>query len=280
MSVDVTGMLIAGLRQPAPAARIEMLRILAMLEETRALPALGALHQTERDPHVLRALRWAGSVITAAAQRGYTTDAALRAFFRLDGGPSPEEIEEQRKLAKLKEEMDIDRIRNQQDDLKRQASNTAMMGATAMMLGGAGIAASVMLSTLAGAGGEDSQLPERGGVIPPQRPTQSDIEMWVTRLGDFDARARRNAAIELRGLNNPAALPHLAHRFALETTPEVRQEVQAAGKALYFHWLRWEQVSAKERAEAAAPPPEAAAPNAADILARAKAAREARKKHR
>ena len=145
------------------------------------------------------------------------------------------------------------------------------------MMGGMGIAASVMLSTLGGVvGGESGDKPEVGLAIDPQRPTNNDVSAWVARLRHPDSRTRRSAAIELRSLNNLAALPALAHRFALEPVPEVRQEIQATGKALYYNWIRWEQVQAKERAEAKPEP--ANGPSAAEIFARAQAAREKKKR--
>jgi hypothetical protein len=272
----ITEKLIHGLNNPMPAARIEMLRTLAMLEETAALPALRSLFERESDPAVREAIRWAGGILSAAAGRGHSTDLGVRQHFRLDWGPTPEELDEQAKLKKLQEQMELDRIRQQQNEMGSKIAGTAAMGAAAAMMGGMGIAASVMLSTLTGSGGESGNKPEVGLAIDPQRPTNNDISAWVGRLRHPDSRTRRTAAIELRSLNNLAALPALAHRFALEPVPEIRQEIQAAGKALYYNWIRWEQVQAEQRPEATPPP--SSGPSAAEIFARAQAAREKKKR--
>jgi hypothetical protein len=208
--------------------------------------------------------------------RGHSTDLGVRQHFRLDWGPTPEELEEHAKLKKVQEQMDLDRIRQQQTEVGSKAASTAAWGAAAAVMGGMGMAASVMLSSLAGSGGESGNTPEVGLAIDPQRPTQNDVSAWVARLRHPDSRTRRSAAIELRALNNLAAMAPLANRFALEPVPEVRQEIQTTGKALYYNWIRWEQVQAQERAEAKPEPTRG--PSAAEILARAQAAREKKKR--
>ncbi|MCC7207204.1 MAG: hypothetical protein IT323_07860 [Anaerolineae bacterium] len=267
--------LIHGLNNPNPAARIEMLRMLAMLEETAALPTLRSLSERESDPAVRETIRWTGGIIAAAAARGHSTDLGVRQHFRLDWGPSPDELEERAKLKKLHEQMELDRIRQQQDEVGSKVAGTAAWGAAAAMMGGLGVAASVMLSSLTGSG-ESGEKPEIGLAIDPQRPTDNDITAWANRLRHPDSRTRRSAAVELRTLNNLAALAPLAHRFALEPVPEVRQEIQASGKALYYNWIRWEQVQAEERAQTKPEP--TTGPSAAEIFARAQAAREKKKR--
>jgi HEAT repeat protein len=275
--------LVSGLKHTSPLVRIETLRILAMLEETEALPALRALLTTETDPDVRTVLKWAGMALWQAEQRGYTTRAAIYKFFRLDRAPSPEELEEQKKLKMLEQQADIDRIRNQQDSLGQRAANTALWGAVGMALGGTGMGASMMLSSAMGimsGTGEDDARPAEGKPIEPQRPTNTDISVWLNRLREDDPRRRRAAIAELRALNNLAAMPYLAYHFALDLDLDVRDDAQLAGKTLYFNWAYSEEVAAREAADLTAAKPAAPEPpsNAAEILARAQAAREARKK--
>ncbi len=275
--------LISGLKHTSPHIRVETLRVLAMLEETQALPALRAMLTTETDPDVRAVLKWAGMVLWEAEQRGYSTRAAIRAFFRLDRGPSPEELEEQKKLKMLEQQLEIDRIRNQQDELGKQAASTVMWGAAGMVLGGAGMGASMMISSAMGrmAGSvEHEARPDGGKPIEPQRPTNTDISIWLGRLREEDPRTRKAAIAELRTLNNLAAMPYLAYHFALDPDMDVRSDAQLAGKSLYFNWAYSEEVAASEKAESTAAKPAASGPpsDAAEILARAQAAREARKK--
>ncbi len=119
-----------------------------------------------------------------------------------------------------------------------------------------------------------------GKPIDPQRPTNIDISRWLARLREDDPRHRRTAITQLRTLNNLAAMPYLAYHYALDPDMDVRNEAQAAGKTLYYNWAYSEELGLKERAEKTAATPAIAEPpsNAAEILAKAQAAREARKK--
>jgi hypothetical protein len=275
--------LVSGLKHASPLARVETLRVLAMLEETQALPALRAMLTTETDPDVRTVLKWAGMVLWEAKQRGYSTRAAIREFFRLDRGPSPEELEEQKKLKMLEQQAEIERIKNQEDALGRQAAGAVMWGAAGMMLGGAGLGASMMLSSAMGmmaGSAEDDARPAGGKPIEPQRPTNTDISVWLTRLREEDPLRRRAAIVELRTLNNLAAMPYLAYHFALDPDMDVRNDAQRAGKSLYFNRAYSEEVAAGQKTEQAPAKPAAleSPSNAAEILARAQAAREARKK--
>jgi hypothetical protein len=238
---------------------------------------------TESDPDVRTVLKWAGMALWQAEQRGYTTRAAIYKFFRLDRAPSPEELEEQKKLKMLQQQAEIDRIRSQEDSLGQRAAGTAMWGAVGMALGGAGMGASMMLSSAMGmlsGTGEEDRRPGEGKPIEPQRPTNTDISIWLNRLREDDSRRRRAAIAELRTLNNLAAMPYLAYHFALDPDMDVRDDAQLAGKTLYFNWAYSEEVTAGEAAAPTAAKPAVQEPpsNAAEILARAQAAREARKK--
>lgn len=49
--------------------RVETLRILAMVEEVRALPAIAQVYQTDPEPGVRQVAGWAGQIIYAAKRR-------------------------------------------------------------------------------------------------------------------------------------------------------------------------------------------------------------------
>lgn len=79
------------LYDPDPRKRIEALRILAMVEETRAINAILLVYKNDPDEGVRAVAKWAGSLIWQAKERGHTTEAALEAYFK---GARVAELEE------------------------------------------------------------------------------------------------------------------------------------------------------------------------------------------
>lgn len=69
------------LRDPDPRVRVETLRILAMVEETRALEAIRWIFQNDPEPGVREVADWAGRLVWAAEQRGHSTQRALEEMF-------------------------------------------------------------------------------------------------------------------------------------------------------------------------------------------------------
>ncbi len=73
--------LIHALHDPDPTRRIQMLQVVAMLEETRAIQTVHDLFKSDPDPQVRQTAKWAGSLLWQAQQRGYSTDSAVEAHF-------------------------------------------------------------------------------------------------------------------------------------------------------------------------------------------------------
>jgi hypothetical protein len=69
------------LRDSDPRVRVETLRILAMVEETRALEAVRWIFQNDPEPGVREVADWAGRLIWEAQQRGHSTQRALEELF-------------------------------------------------------------------------------------------------------------------------------------------------------------------------------------------------------
>lgn len=69
------------LRDPDPRIRVETLRILAMVEETRALEAVRWMYKNDPEPGVREVASWAGRLIWAAYQRGHSTQRAIEELF-------------------------------------------------------------------------------------------------------------------------------------------------------------------------------------------------------
>lgn len=69
------------LRDADPRIRVAALRILAMVEETRALAAIQWIYQNDPEPGVRAVAQWAGNLIWQAQQRGHSTQRAIEEIF-------------------------------------------------------------------------------------------------------------------------------------------------------------------------------------------------------
>ncbi|HVO43046.1 MAG TPA: HEAT repeat domain-containing protein [Aggregatilineales bacterium] len=288
---------VEGLKHPNPAARIEMLRVLAMVEEVEALPALRKMLPTETDAVVIEEIKRTGQVLWDAQQRGHSTDAGISVQFKLHLQKSQAEIEEEKKLASYKAQLESQMIRDKKDSTLRTTGIALAAGVLGSVAGGSSVGIAAAMSTMSNVNVDLGSGPERPQIgseaIPPQRPSDSDITIWVKRLKELDAQKRRTALIELRNLNNPAALPHLAASYSTDPDPTVRDEARRSGKHIYYNWLYWELTQAAAQTPSNAPastgtpaasqPPSPPTPvttsnpqDVADILAKAEAARRAR----
>jgi hypothetical protein len=75
------------LSDPDPHVRVETLRILAMVEETRALPAVRWIFQNDPEPGVREVANWAGRLLWQAHKRGHSTEKALEAMYNRPMSP-------------------------------------------------------------------------------------------------------------------------------------------------------------------------------------------------
>lgn len=238
--------LLANLNNPQPSVRIDVTRVLSMVEETRALKAIGDRYRVETDANVRGVLAWAGKQLYTAQQRGYSTlDEVFRMFnvqAEIDNMTSEAEAE---LLKRLQDNLDADLARQQQDAARRRMGGAVAMGMAGAMLGGASMGAGMMMDAALNMGGNASsnmgQRPQVGQHrAPATMPTQSDINVWVKRLRESPTPAEREkATVELATLNNPAALPFLASAFKSDASPQVQAAAQRAGKRLYCSALYW-----------------------------------------
>ncbi len=77
--------LLGGLHHSNPATRLDVVRVLAMLDETRALEPLRERYNLETDESIREAITWAGKRLFLADQAGYSTIDELFKYFNLDG---------------------------------------------------------------------------------------------------------------------------------------------------------------------------------------------------
>ena len=238
--------LLANLSNPQAPVRIDVARVLSMVEETRALKAIGERYKIETDAAVRTVLAWAGKQLYAAQQNGYSTlDEVFRMFnvqAEIDHMTSEAEGE---LLKRLQENLDADLARQQQDAARRRMSGAVAMGVAGAMLGGASMGAGMMMDAALNMGGNaSSNLGSAAAGRPAARPGDHAHPDGHQRLGQASAEAslpadREKATIELASLNNPAALPFLASAFMSDPSPQVQAAAQRAGKRLYCSALYW-----------------------------------------
>ena len=241
--------LLGGLKNPQASVRLDVVRVLGMLDEVRALEALRAHYPAETDESVRKAIAWAGKRLYQAQQAGYSTIDEIFRYYGIDREieNTPDAAEE----AMLKQmEYDLNRTLQQRQERAnlKQAGLAAATGlGLGMVAGSSAMGFSAFSGGLsAGAGAASSNLgssrPEMNRTrTPAVAPSNADISIWLRRLREGKAPDQREqAAIELAQLNNPAALPHLAVVFITDTAPKVRQVAQKFGKVLYWNAAYWE----------------------------------------
>ncbi|MCZ7538546.1 MAG: HEAT repeat domain-containing protein [Anaerolineae bacterium] len=243
----IDGTLIAGLNHASASVRLDVVRVLGMVEETRALDPLRARYPTEPDETVRRAIAWAGSRLFQAQQKGHTTVDAVCRNFGVDRAleNTPDAVEAEL-LRKLQDQFDRDLLNMKERQNVRRAGTALAAGLGGAMLGGASLGAMAMAGTLlSGTSSLSSGLegrPVSGATrTPATRPSEVPIEVWVRRLRESTSPEQRaQAALELAQLNNPRALPHLAAAFLGDTSAHTRETAERCGKALYWSITYWE----------------------------------------
>ncbi len=270
--------LLERLKDPSPTVRIGVLRVLAMLEETLALPVLRGMVNTEQDTDVLPTLKWAGNLIWRAQQSGYTTEAGMHQFFRLDLQKTDADKKEEELLEKMQYQFDMEMLKAKQASNNRKLGQSIVMGALGAALSGTALGANILMNSASNnaktPSASDTPRPAIGSQpITPQRPTDFDISIWIEQLKADDPTQRQKAIFELRSLNNTAALPFIAELYATDPDTTVKDEAQRCGKALYFNWVFW--APQEKKPDPALPAPQS---EVAQILEKAEAARRARKK--
>ncbi len=238
--------LLKALNHPRPDVRISTARLLGVLEETRALGAVGQRYRAETDPAVREALAWAGQRLHAAHQAGYSTLNEIFRHFGIDREiANREDPAEAELMKKMQDSLDMELMKMRGDAATKKAGLT-----TAVAIGGAlaGLPVGGMINAAMQPGAEwaESNMgvnrPQIGVQrVPAAAPSTADITVWVRRLRESpDPAQRARAAGELATLNNPAALPILAAAFVADRAPQVQQAAQRAAKLIYWNALYWQ----------------------------------------
>lgn len=300
--------LLSGLTSSQPETRLDVVRVLGMLDETQALPRLRERYAVESDAHVREAITWAGKRLYQAQQAGYSTLDEIFRHFRIDAEieTASDETEDEL-LRRMQDRFDSD-LRDMQQRAVRKRIGTALaagLAGSAVGMSPLGTALHAMKPGAEAAGGNLGGPDLSVKRTPATAPTNAEIDVWLKRLQSAPTpEQREQAVIELQQLNNPRALPALARVFVTGESPKVRQAAQQHGKILYWRAVYWAMTQdgslAREmqrRAEAlgkklpravkdapAAPDVQTAPPNdqqvdVGDILRKAEEARKKRKRN-
>lgn len=239
--------LLNGLDSPQPEVRLDVARVLGMLDETRALDKLRERYAVETEPAVKEAIAWAGKRLYQAQQAGYSTVDELFRYFGVDreieNMPDATEAE---MMKKLQDNLDRDLLSMQQRAAKRKAGLTAAATIGGMMMGGGAVGMMALTGAMQpGAEAASSGMGDRPQIgtrrAPATAPSNAPIDVWAKRLREAPMpEAREQAALELAQLNNPKALPYLAAAFVGDSSPKVQQAAQRHGKILYWGMVYWD----------------------------------------
>lgn len=210
--------LIQMLYHPDAGIRRQAALVVGMVEETSALVALEQRVREESDSNVKKVIMWAGNRVQHAEQRGFSTIDAIFDYFQinreLSSGIDPEEAE---------------LLRHQALILQNSASN-GILGD--IRLGSMMTVDSIKTGHL---GKRDSDKKSLLRLLPTE-PTDIDISVRIKRLMDgSDMKRQKNAAIELRDINNPQALPYLALVYYRKENLEINDYIEHTGKVLYWN---------------------------------------------
>lgn len=192
--------------------------VIGAVEEVTAFVALQQRAREETDDNIRRVVMWAGKRVQHADKRGYSTIDAIFDYFKIDreiqSGIDPEEAE-----------------------LLRHQSNVV----TGTPSGG--IFSDIKLgSTLTADDIKTGRLGQRMADkksllrLPPIQPTDTNIQQKIKQLlNSADPYRQKNAALALREINNPDALPYLALVYYRNENPELQTTIEKATKALYWN---------------------------------------------
>src|SRR5690606_6864305 len=139
--------LLKGLDHADAAVRLDVARVLGMLDETRALEPLRRRYEIEPDANVRAVIAWAGRRVYEAQQPGYYTLNALYRYFNVDRELARvQDAAEQALLRQLEQGLDTDLRQQLEKASKRRMGLTLAAGIGGTMLAGplGGLAAARM----------------------------------------------------------------------------------------------------------------------------------------
>jgi len=189
--------------------------IIGTVEETGALMALQQRAREETDDNIRKVVMWAEKRVQQAEKHGFSTIDAIFDYFKIDreiqSGIDPEEAEF---------------LRHHSDVAGSITSNTVFTF-------GSMLTADEIKTGRLGQRKTDKKSLLR---LPPVQPTDTNIQLKIKQLmNGKDTRRQKNAALALKEINNPSALPYLALVYYRNDNPEIQDMIERATKILYWN---------------------------------------------
>ncbi|MDQ7027671.1 MAG: HEAT repeat domain-containing protein [Anaerolineae bacterium] len=235
--------LIENLNNPKVQSRIASVYILGMVDEVRAIDTLRKRYARESNHQMKQAMQTVGGQLAKAKREGYDTIEAICEHFHIN--------KELQMLASEDEEAKIREIqkntsRNKKDDnfndqLWSAASEMLQGGAMAAGIGTPGMNNVVNVDMTSNLGNTTDVINLHNKRIPPVRPRNDDISLWIQRLmTEDDPDTRINIIIQIANMHNIAALPYLANVYWTDEDERVKVSAKKYGTLLYLNAIYWQ----------------------------------------
>lgn len=210
--------LIQKLYNPESGIRRQAALIVGMVQETAALAALEQRLREESDSNIKQVVMWAGKRVQHAQKNNFSTIDAIFEQFGIDrelaSGIDPEEIE----------------LLRHQSYSNSGESHAGVFGDIRL---GSTMTADQIKTGRLGARSADKKAMLR---LPSMQPTNTDVSLKIKQVMNGDnPKRQKNAAIALREINNPEALPYLALMFHRNENPDIQDIIERSGKLLYWN---------------------------------------------
>lgn len=234
--------LIENLNNPKVQSRIASVYILGMVDEVRAIDALRKRYARESNHQMKQAMQAVGGQLAKVKREGHDTVEAICEQFNINkelqmlaGADDEAKIREiQKKTSHSKKDDDFN------DQLWGAASGLVQGGAMAAGMG-APMNNSLSIDLGSNLGNTSDVINQQNKRIPPVRPGNDDISMWIQRLmTEPDPDTRVNIIIQIANMHNIAALPYLANVYWTDDDEQVKASAKKYGKLMYLNAIYWQ----------------------------------------
>jgi len=225
------------LNHPEAKKRLLAMNTLDMIDEVRALNAISARVPIEMNLDVEKRLKEVGRRLNALKRDGYDTVDAICEHYNV-----------YREVLAQADEDEVKRLQNMasfsNDTAKSSLGNKVTMSASrlvAVQAFGVGAAlGGTQVSMTSNMGSITDNLKKISRRVKPTTPSNGDFRRWLKLLKTGNPEERREMIVQLNSVNNPAALPYMAHVYKNDPEQLVRDTAQRLGKVLYWNAVYYE----------------------------------------
>lgn len=233
-----------GLDSADARERHKTLGIIATVDEVRVLEPLQQLYHNEPETRVKDMAGRVGKRLNTLKQNGFDTIPAICEHFQVYKEVFYHATSEQLKQV---EEITADAQRGQRNSKNEENFNDQAVMAASVMLTSRVFGATAALSAVSPSVDLTSSLSSSvehlardSKRIPPTRPSNQDLTLWLGRLKDSTGETREQLIIQLNNIGNPAAIPVLAQIHMTDTDEKCKTLSKKFARLLYWQLLYWE----------------------------------------